>query len=85
MFSKVRSQLKSGLQNQRQAAILLAAIDETIKEQGESLNPIPYFGSLMVVLDQQKDVEPIKSVEKYTTSGDLLTAVTYLLSILFPQ
>ncbi|KAI9017210.1 armadillo-type protein [Gaertneriomyces semiglobifer] len=54
-LQKIRAQTNSGLENQRQCAIILTAVEETIKEQHEALTPLAYFGALMTILDQQKE------------------------------
>ena len=47
MFVKIRTQTTSGLENQKQAAVILTAIEETIREQNEQLTPLAYFGALV--------------------------------------
>ncbi|KAJ3341073.1 hypothetical protein HDU93_005705 [Gonapodya sp. JEL0774] len=73
MLAKVRSQSNSGLENQRKAAGLLVAVDQTIAERNEVPTATAYFGSLMTLLDHQQE----------SSDEDLLAAIVYLLSIVF--
>ncbi|KAJ3086152.1 hypothetical protein HK102_013466, partial [Quaeritorhiza haematococci] len=79
LFRKIRTQTNSQLENQKQAAVLLRAVEETILEQNEPLAPLAYFGALMTILEQQKGV----------VSGDsrvtVVVAATYLLAVVFPR
>ncbi|KAI9105642.1 armadillo-type protein [Phlyctochytrium arcticum] len=88
-LAKVRAQTTSGLANQRQPALILTAIEETIKEQGEELVPMAYFGALLTILESQRPVMATLAGEmeesgKEETRGTL-AAVTYLLGIVFPE
>ncbi|KAJ3156226.1 hypothetical protein HDU86_003990 [Geranomyces michiganensis] len=80
LFVKIRSQTTSGLENQKQAAIILAAVEETIVEQNEQLTPLAYFGALMTILEQQRSAN-----SNGADSLDIMVAVTYLLAIVFPR
>ncbi|KAH6581278.1 hypothetical protein BASA61_009166 [Batrachochytrium salamandrivorans] len=83
IFSKVRGNSSSGLENQRQVAVLLAAIEQTIQEQNEPLVPWAYFGALMTIVEQQQSVS-----QNSDTSNDsvaLLSASVYLLAMVFPR
>jgi len=75
MFVKIRSQINSSLENQKEAAVVLQAVDQTIREQGQTPSAVSYFAALMTLLDQQKDSENI----------NIISAITYLLSIVFPK
>jgi len=75
MFVKIRSQINSSLENQKEAALVLQAVDQTIREQGQTPNAVAYFAALMTVLDQQKESDNI----------NIISAITYLLSIVFPR
>jgi len=75
MFVKIRSQINSSLENQKEAALVLQAVDQTIREQGQTPTAVAYFAALMTVLDQQKESENI----------GIISAITYLLSIVFPR
>ncbi|OUM63363.1 hypothetical protein PIROE2DRAFT_61341 [Piromyces sp. E2] len=75
MFVKIRSQINSSLENQKEAALVLQAVDQTIREQGQTPNAVAYFAALMTVLDQQKDLDNL----------NIISAITYLLSIVFPR
>ncbi|KAK5671508.1 pre-rRNA processing protein [Batrachochytrium dendrobatidis] len=83
IFSKVRGHASSGLENQRQVAVLLAAIEQTIQEQNEPLVPLAYFGALMTVVDQQQ--KSLDSIDGDSDSAHILTASMYLLAMVFPK
>jgi len=75
MFVKIRTQINSSLENQKEAALVLQAVDQTIREQGQTPNAVAYFAALMTVLDQQKESDNLS----------IISAITYLLSIVFPK
>ncbi|CAG8606187.1 16238_t:CDS:1 [Acaulospora morrowiae] len=78
-WDKIRSQIDSKLDNQRQIAVTLLAIEETIKEQNVSLTPVAYFGTLMTMLEEQsKDVFKDSKIE-------IRRAILYLLNIILPH
>ncbi|PKK65020.1 NUC173-domain-containing protein [Rhizophagus irregularis] len=52
-FERIRGQINSKLDNQKQISITLLAIEETIKEQDSPLNATSYFGALLITLEQQ--------------------------------
>ncbi|KAI8912901.1 armadillo-type protein [Powellomyces hirtus] len=83
LFSKIRSQTNSGLVNQKQAAIILAAVEETIQDQNEQLTPLAYFGALMTILEQQRSLPGDNTTA--SESLGIMVAVTYLLAIVFPR
>ncbi|KAJ3144453.1 hypothetical protein HDU89_008231 [Geranomyces variabilis] len=89
LFVKIRSQTTSGLENQKQAAIILAAVEETIVEQNEQLTPLAYFGALMTILEQQRaTANPLTTSPPPpadSSSLGIMVAVTYLLAIVFPR
>ncbi|KAI9209400.1 armadillo-type protein [Polychytrium aggregatum] len=80
LFVKIRSQANSNLENQKQAAFILLAVEETIKEQNERLSPLAYFGALMTILEQQS-----AAAAGDASKENIIVAVTYLLSIVFPR
>ncbi|KAJ3038514.1 hypothetical protein HK097_003149, partial [Rhizophlyctis rosea] len=80
LFVKIRTQTSSGLENQKQAAVILTAIEETIREQNEQLTPLAYFGALMTIMEQQRE-QAVQDEEK----KGILVAVAYLLAIVFPR
>ncbi|KAL2920085.1 pre-rRNA processing protein [Polyrhizophydium stewartii] len=83
IFNRVRSQTGSGLENQRQVAVLLTAVEQTIVEQGEQLVPLAYFGALMTVVEQQQKAAADDGMG--TDSTAMLAAATYLLAMVFPR
>ncbi|KAJ3043390.1 hypothetical protein HDV00_005088 [Rhizophlyctis rosea] len=80
MFTKIRTQTSSGLENQKQAAVILMAVEETIREQNEALTPLAYFGALMTIMEQQRE----QAIHDEDKKG-ILVAVSYLLAIVFPR
>ncbi|KAI8055741.1 NUC173 domain-containing protein [Syncephalis plumigaleata] len=76
LFSKIRTQQHSKLENQQQAATALLAVETTLDEQGGSRTPAAYFAVLFALLAGQ-------------TSGQehagLRAALVYLLSAIFPE
>jgi hypothetical protein len=49
MFVKIRSQINSSLENQKEAALVLQAVDQTIREQGQTPNAVAYFAALVLI------------------------------------
>ncbi|KAI9349427.1 armadillo-type protein [Zopfochytrium polystomum] len=82
VFDRVRSQVNSGLENQRKAAHLLIAIENTIKQQNEPCVPLSYFGALMTLLEQQNILEDQERDESYDS---MVMATAHLLSLVFPR
>ncbi|KAI8896755.1 armadillo-type protein [Globomyces pollinis-pini] len=70
----IKQQTNSGLDNQKQAAILLKAVEETIVEQNGELSPIAYFGTLMTIVEQA-----------ITNESPVISPSVYLLAIIFPK
>ncbi|KAI8810268.1 armadillo-type protein [Cladochytrium replicatum] len=76
LFVKIRSQCSSGLDNQRQAAWTLAAVEAAIREKNEPLSPAAYFLVLMIFVREQAE-----AAAKDTERFQVLLATFYLLSI----
>ncbi|KAJ3275758.1 hypothetical protein HDV01_007225 [Terramyces sp. JEL0728] len=74
LLSKIRTQINSGLENQKKAAVLLTAIEESIQEQGEQLIPMAYFGTIMTIIDQS-----------FEGDNSIIPAAVYILSVVFPR
>lgn len=72
-FTKIRTQINSKLENQKQYAGTLQAIEEALVEQNAPLNPTGYFAAMMAAL-QSSHGSP-------QTRGCLL----YLLDEVFPE
>jgi hypothetical protein len=54
IFAKVRVQINSGVPHQKQAAVILLAVEQLIqKENQESLNPVSYFATLFSLLEDE--------------------------------
>ncbi|CCH59879.1 hypothetical protein TBLA_0C00630 [Henningerozyma blattae CBS 6284] len=80
-LSKIRSQINSKLENQKHAAIILAAIEENIADQTSnqtSKSIINYTVSLLSLLDQamNQETDSIKDLQ-------LATSTAYLLDLVF--
>ncbi|KAI8916850.1 armadillo-type protein [Entophlyctis helioformis] len=84
IFGRVRTQTSSGLENQRQIAVLLAAVEQTIVEQGEQLVPLAYFGALMSMIEGQLQREASEDMAD-GSSDSVLAAASYLLAMVFPR
>ena len=75
-YSSIRHHLHSGLDNQKQIAQLLIAIEETIHEQKETKNPLTYFSALVSLLQQQLQTD---------SDSDIASNAIYLLAIILPR
>ncbi|KAI8905507.1 armadillo-type protein [Gorgonomyces haynaldii] len=75
MFDSIRKQANSGLENQKSIAMLLLAVESSLKEQSLELEPLNYFKSFMSLLEQQID----------QGNGELLASVVYLLQLCLGQ
>ncbi|GKT87270.1 ribosomal RNA-processing protein 12 [Colletotrichum tofieldiae] len=72
-LDKIRS---PGLQSQKRTAVVLEAVDTTLKEQNAQPTPTGYFAALLGLLTQ--------AVESGNVSSDTTTSVVYLLDIVTP-
>ncbi|KAF1962945.1 NUC173-domain-containing protein, partial [Byssothecium circinans] len=75
-LSKVRDSPK--LQNQQQNAVVLSAIEETLKQQGSEFTPTAYFAALLSLLSRQVSSDGIANKET-------ATSVIYLLDLVTPH
>lgn len=78
-LSKIRVHVSSNLAHQKAPAVLLCAMEETLKEQKADLVPTAYFAALLTTLDgtiQKKDMT--------LGDGDILPAELYLLALISP-
>lgn len=48
-LARIRAQLDSGLSNQKQVAVTLWAVEETLREQGVAFSPSAYFAALVII------------------------------------
>ncbi|KAI4125060.1 MAG: hypothetical protein LQ338_004482 [Usnochroma carphineum] len=71
-LDKVRS---PKLQNQKETAVVLSAVEDTLKDQNHNVTPTAYFAALLALLSQSI-VPPDGLVNK-----DLATSVVYLLDL----
>ncbi|KAI9799243.1 MAG: hypothetical protein M1833_004121 [Piccolia ochrophora] len=74
-LDKIRS---PNLQSQQQTAVVLAAIEGTLKDQNAGSSPTAYFAAILALLNQSL-TSSAGSVNK-----ELTTAVVYLLDVLAP-
>ncbi|OLN87174.1 Ribosomal RNA-processing protein 12 [Colletotrichum chlorophyti] len=72
-LDKIRS---PGLQSQKRTAVVLEAVDTTLKEQNTQPTPTGYFAALLALLTQ--------AVESGNASSETTTSVVYLLDIVTP-
>jgi ribosomal RNA-processing protein 12 len=73
IFAKVIPQIRSGVAHQKQAAVVLQAVEQLIQEQGEQLTSTSYFACLVMLLEQE------------LAEGNDVFPIVYLLTILMPQ
>lgn len=76
-LAKIRTQINSKLENQKNLAIILSAVEENIEEQKNEKTPVAYFVSFLSLLDQSIKDDTI--VDK-----NLATTTAYFLDIIFP-
>ncbi|KAF9878963.1 hypothetical protein CkaCkLH20_03863 [Colletotrichum karsti] len=72
-LDKIRS---PGLQSQKRTAVVLEAVDTTLKEQNTEPTPTGYFAALLALLTQ--------AVESGNISSETTTSVVYLLDTITP-
>lgn len=76
-LSQIRSQPK--LQSQQQTAVVLSAVEDTLKDQKSGLTPAAYFAALLSLLSQHV------SASNGVANKDVATAVVYLLDLVTPN
>lgn len=76
-LNKIKSQINSKLENQKNLAIILSAVEENIEEQKNEKTPVAYFVSFLSLLDQT-----IKGDE--ILDKNLATTTAYFLDLIFP-
>lgn len=76
-LAKIRSQINSKLDNQKNLAIILSAVEENIEEQKNEKTPVAYFVSFLSLLDQSVNGDAI-------VDSGLATTTAYFLDIIFP-
>lgn len=72
-FAKIRS---PNLESQKQTAVILNAVESTLKEQKEEATPTAYFAALLALLNQ--------SVGQDASKKSLETSIIYLLDLVTP-
>ncbi|KZT59521.1 NUC173-domain-containing protein [Calocera cornea HHB12733] len=83
-LEKIRPHVGSALANQKAPALLLSAIESTLREQGANLTPVAYFAALLSTLEQQVKKERVEG-SLSLGEGDVLPAVLYLLALVIPH
>ncbi|KZO92603.1 NUC173-domain-containing protein [Calocera viscosa TUFC12733] len=83
-LEKIRPHVTSALANQKAPALLLGAIEDTLKEQTANLTPVAYFAALLSTLEQQIKKERAEG-SLSLGEGDVLPAVLYLLALVVTQ
>jgi ribosomal RNA-processing protein 12 len=91
-FERIRGQINSKLDNQKQISITLLAIEETIKEQDSTLNATSYFAALLTTLEQQlvKNQQLLQQQQQQQQQQQLLITTTtssilYLINIVLKE
>ncbi|GAB7350223.1 hypothetical protein MBLNU459_g0876t4 [Dothideomycetes sp. NU459] len=74
-LDKIRSQSQSKLQNQQQTAVILNAVEDTLRSQSAEATPTAYFAALLSLLGQYI------STEKGIVNKEIAYAVVYLLDL----
>ncbi|KZV94990.1 hypothetical protein EXIGLDRAFT_611092 [Exidia glandulosa HHB12029] len=80
-LSKIRPHTNSGLAQQKSAALLLHALEATLKEQNTEASPTAYFASLLTALDGLIQKDGTGALEE----GDNVPAALYLLATVVPH
>src|SRR6266487_2186741 len=86
-FERIRNQINSKLDNQKQIAITLLAIEETIKEQNSVLNATSYFAALLTTLEQQliKQQQQQQRQQSSSSEENVIGSILYLLNIILKE
>ncbi|KAI9869399.1 MAG: hypothetical protein M1813_000188 [Trichoglossum hirsutum] len=74
-LDKIRS---PNLQNQRQTAVVLSAVEDTLRDQKTDFTPTAYFAAILALLNQSI------SSSAGIVNKDLATSVVYLLDLITP-
>lgn len=69
-LGRIRSQRNSKLDNQQKPAIILEAVEETLKSQNAQLTPTAYFAALLTTLEQSSSAD-----------HTIITAILYVLNV----
>lgn len=76
-LDKIRSQVASKLDNQKNLALILSAVEENIDEQGNDKTPVAYFVSFLALLEQSVGEEQVLDVK-------VAAAAAYFLDLVLP-
>ena len=76
-LARVRSHVNSKLENQKNLALVLSAVEENISEQNNEKTPTTYFVSFLALLDQSVQADEIINMT-------MATAAAYFLDLVFP-
>ncbi|SGZ57106.1 CIC11C00000001686 [Sungouiella intermedia] len=76
-LAKIRSQVTSKLDNQRNLALILNAVEENINEQNNEKTPVAYFVSFLALLEQSVG-------DNGVSDGKVAAAAAYFLDLVLP-
>lgn len=76
-LDKIRSQVNSKLDNQKNLALILSAVEENIEEQRNEKTPVAYFVSFLALLEQSVSEDSILDVK-------VAAAAAYFLDLVLP-
>ncbi|CAK7897805.1 ribosomal RNA-processing protein 12 [[Candida] anglica] len=76
-LAKIRTQVNSKLDNQKNLALILSAVEENIEEQKNEKTPVAYFVSFLSLMDQCVGGDEI-------VDAGLATSAAYFLDLVFP-
>ncbi|EJD52438.1 NUC173-domain-containing protein [Auricularia subglabra TFB-10046 SS5] len=79
-LAKIRPHTSSGLAHQKAPAVLLQALEATLKEQKTDATPTAYFASLLTALDGLVQKDGTRALSE----GDNIPAALYLLALVAP-
>lgn len=75
--SRCRAQIHSRLENQKNLALILSAVEENIEQQGNKKTPIAYFVSFLALLDQSLKHDMV-------VEANVASAAAYFLDMTIP-
>lgn len=76
-LAKIRTQVNSKLENQKNLALILSAVEENIAEQNNDKSPVAYFVSFLSLLE-------LSVVEDQIADANVTTAAAYFLDLVVP-
>lgn len=76
-LARIRTQINSKLDNQKNLALILSAVEENIAEQNNSKTPVAYFVSFLALLEQTV-------VDDEVAESSVAAAAAYFLDLVLP-